>query len=190
VSGATTQTVYVQDHEARAAADLPIARRGSRWTAAARAVGRGVQRLEDAAWSLLVDTGLSSASGAVLDRLGSYVGEPRGPFTDDVYRRFIGARILANRSDGTPEAMLAILARLTEPSEVEYFGTPPAGFVIQVTRTEPMLDSQRRRIRRIVGDARPLGVGVDLILVIDRRFGFDEDPLSLGFDLGPFAEVL
>ncbi len=187
---ATTQIGMILDHEARAVADLPIRRRGPRWTAAAQAIGRAVQRFEDAAFALLLDCGVSGATGGQLDRVGALVGATRGAADDEEYRAFISARILANRSTGTPDELIRILQLVTAPSTVEGFTLPPASCVLQVTRATTLPGPTRRRIRRLMESARPLGVGMGLVLVVDPSFGHDEDPSALGFDDGPFAEVL
>lgn len=189
-TGATTQIAMVLDHEARAVADLPSRRRGVRWVAAAKAIGRAVQRVEDAAFPLLLDRGLSGASGGQLDRVGALVGEERGAADDEAFRAFISARILANRSTGTPDELIRILQLASAPSVVEGFLVPPASFVLQVTRTLPMSGPTRRRLRRLMAEARPLGVGMGLVLADDPAFGFDGDDTALGFDEGPLAEVL
>jgi hypothetical protein len=60
------------------------------------------QDLEDALWSVLVDSTLDTATGVWLDRLGVIVGQARLSLSsDDVYREHLRARVAVNRSQGT-----------------------------------------------------------------------------------------
>lgn len=77
-----------------------------------RAVGAVLQPLEDALWALFTARGLDNAEGVQLDGLGEIVDEPRKGRIDDVYRRFIGVRILVNRSNGRIEELNTILTRM------------------------------------------------------------------------------
>lgn len=67
--------------------------------------------IETAFYDLLMALVLDNATGVVLDRLGSIVGQDRNGQLDDVYRRYIRARIATNNSQGDPESLLTI-ARL------------------------------------------------------------------------------
>lgn len=67
-----------------------------------------VQSLEDAMWAIVPMLDINQATGAWLDLLGAFVGEPRDGAEDDDYRRFIAARILANGSTATIEEILAV----------------------------------------------------------------------------------
>lgn len=71
-----------------------------------------IQEIEDAAWTLYIERTLENADGALLDQLGGLVGEERRGRTDARYRRFIGVRILSNRSDGQIEQLYSILRQI------------------------------------------------------------------------------
>lgn len=70
-----------------------------------------VQDIEDAMQQLLLERDIETAIGAQLDMLGEIVGQARGGLGDDEYRRYVRARIKANRSRGTVEDLLQV-ARL------------------------------------------------------------------------------
>lgn len=74
------------------------------------------QEVEDALWQLYVDRRLANAVGVQLDVIGKIVGEVRKGRTDAVYRTWLGARILANRSNGRPEELIAIVKAVTPAS--------------------------------------------------------------------------
>ena len=73
------------------------------------ALGEQAQLLENAFYQLLTLRSLSTATGVNLDRLGDIVGEKRRDRLDDVYRVYIGIRILVNSSDGKVEQILSIM---------------------------------------------------------------------------------
>lgn len=65
--------------------------------------------LEQAIVDMLVARQLDTATGVHLDRLGAIVGQPRDGVTDDeLYRRYIRARIFTNKSSGTAEELIRI----------------------------------------------------------------------------------
>lgn len=72
---------------------------------------RPIQRLENAFQQMLTQRSVDAAVGAQLDLLGKIVGQGRAGLTDDVYRRYIRARIATNRSSGKREEVINI-ARL------------------------------------------------------------------------------
>jgi hypothetical protein len=67
-----------------------------------------VQQLEDQFWALYQATFLATATDIWLDYLGNIVGQPRQGLADGDYRACIYGRIIANRSDGKVEDLIAI----------------------------------------------------------------------------------
>ena len=67
-----------------------------------------VQHIEDAIHDVVDTWKLDSATGWRLDALGDLVGQPRIGDNDDVFRTYVKARILANRSDSKFGTMAAI----------------------------------------------------------------------------------
>lgn len=65
--------------------------------------------IELAYQELLLNRSVDSAVGAQLDILGKLVGQLRGGLGDTDYRRFIRARIFANKSNGTHEVLLRVV---------------------------------------------------------------------------------
>lgn len=72
-----------------------------------------VQAVEDALWQVLTETTLDASVGAQLDQLGAIVGCGRDALGDEPYRMLLRTQILANRSNGTGDELLAILAVLS-----------------------------------------------------------------------------
>lgn len=84
------------------------------------------QELEDAAYELLEQRGIDSATGDRLDRIGALVGIPRGGQEDNTYRLRIRAEIAVLNSDGLASDILDVLrllvgATVAQVSISEYF---------------------------------------------------------------------
>jgi hypothetical protein len=135
-----------------------------------------IQELEDALWDLLVDT-LETAIGARLDQLGALLRFGRGPVTDDEeYRLFLRAVILAHRSSGTADEMIA-LARLLfgEGSSFEY----REGHASILIDPHTVITSSVAVVARLLGMAKAGGVQLHLINPPDgeeKLFTFSDDP--------------
>lgn len=134
-------------------------------------LGANVQFLEDAFWDLNNASLLASAVGVWLEYLGFIVGEFKEGWSDANFRRFIEARILANRSSGTINEVLAVLAKgfdLTSAtilqSYTEYY---PASALMVVDPDVITTTDLRRTVYRIVARARAAGVR----LLINTAFG-------------------
>lgn len=100
----------ITDHADRAAARLASKLAGKpRFEALVRALVAPFQSIEDALWQLF-ESDVNTATGAALDVYGRIVGEPRSGETDDeLYRRRVRARIMANRSNGTVEDIIRVV---------------------------------------------------------------------------------
>jgi hypothetical protein len=70
------------------------------------------QDLEDAAWPILAERGLTNMTGDRLDGLGDNIGLKRSGRDDDNYRIAITAELLVLRSNGTAEELFLILRTL------------------------------------------------------------------------------
>lgn len=72
------------------------------------ALVRPAQALEDTLQDMLLNRAVDTAVGAQLDIIGKLVGQARGGQLDDVYRRYIRARIKTSRSKGIVEDLIRI----------------------------------------------------------------------------------
>lgn len=117
-----------------------------------------IQDLENAIWDLYSQRNLVLAEGDLLDLLGGLVGEPRLGRTDSNYRRFIGVRVLSNRSDGKIEQIYDALRLI--------FGGSFSGYMIEnfpgsmiLHLFEPLTaDTPARDIDLVLGRMRAAGV--------------------------------
>ena len=79
-----------------------------------------VQDIEDALQQLLTQRSLDTAIGAQLDMLGALVGQVRISSDDGVQRRYVRARIAANRSRGTVEDLIRISPLVVDDVAASY----------------------------------------------------------------------
>lgn len=89
--------------------------------------------LEDAYQALLTKRGVNTATGVQLDRLGGIVGQPRSGLSDDTYRRYLRARILANRSTGALEDLIAISRVVVNDPAVKVHAYPDGIAALEVS---------------------------------------------------------
>lgn len=173
-ASSTTAIRHVPDHDVLASDSLPFALRYKpRAFALARALGGAVQVAEDLLFELAAGTGLDLAIGVHLDQWGRLANEPRGVLTnDEQYRRFVKARILANRSRGTPDDLIEILALIAAPyRKIEYVDLLPAGLVLSVYRDDWLAEPVRRRVRRMMDSIAPAGRTFELYEAIVGGWG-------------------
>ncbi len=93
---------------------------------------RQLQELEDELWNLIVLRGIDLATDQYLDDIGALLAQDRNGQADDLYRLFIRAKLLANRSNSTPPTMYAI-ARTVLPdvsTVIELVEYPQASFIV------------------------------------------------------------
>ncbi len=134
---------------------------------------------------------IANAFGVGLDFLGAVVGQKRNGLDDDLYRRYLAARIATNRSKGTTKDLI-LIARLILDD------TYPSVTV----KTEPIATARVQLFTAAVTDAlaavvfsflqQGAAAGVRLLLEwvdVDptQAFTFDTGP---GFDVGHLAGSL
>lgn len=151
------------------------------------------QQIEDALWDMRQNLSLARASGYSLDRIGAIVGEPRRNRPDDVYRLWIAARGLANRSGGTVDEILTILRLvLGEDAQISYADVTDRDAEAYFTAIGygPVIDIDQ--VSDILRDVAPAGVQLELTgseHPPEDTFGFAGGP-GAGFGVGHFAGLL
>jgi hypothetical protein len=142
--------------------------------------------LEDTIETMILMRDVRFATGIWLTQLGSFVGQPRQGVTDDeLYRRYVQARIITNKSDGQPETMYAITRKILGDTahtlQIDIQGH--CGFVMRVGG-EPLEYPVATIIISFLRQAASAGVRVILefsTLDPEDTFGF-EDSDGLGFE--------
>ncbi|MFU8802632.1 MAG: hypothetical protein ACNA8W_02375 [Bradymonadaceae bacterium] len=184
----TTQLTYIGDIRALAVLDLlHFDRLAPRMKAFVEALSGASQDIEDAAFDLLLSTGIEDATGRLLERLGRIVGERRGGLDDNAYRGFVRVRIQANLSAGARDELIAIFRDATGAERVRHFDLFPAAYAIYAERQEPMTERHRERVGELMRDIKPGGIGMTLIETDASTFTFDTGP---GFDTGALARLI
>lgn len=152
-------------------------------------LGRQAQDLEDSAQAILTITNIDGSIGAQLDNLGRFIGQPRVGLDDPTYRTYLRARILANKSSGTPEALYRVIGALFSGAVMKITSSGVKSFVLKVS-TVVMSTAQANAALAFLIDSKEAGARVVLEYqqAPDARLlRFDTLP---GFDNGIFGGAL
>lgn len=140
------------------------------------------------------------AEGAVLDDLGTNVGQPRGMATDEIYRILLRSKVARNFSDGTIDTIIRVvsLAINADPKEIkikELYNDPnnpePAAIgLIQVPlRKLNEVGMSPKQFVQIVQKTVAAGVRVASI-ELSGTFSFSTDPIQSELnDTQGFADI-
>lgn len=129
------------------------------WEGWVQLLGRQAQDLEDAAQSLLTLWDIDNSHGVNLDRIGRAIGQKRLGVDDATYRLYLRARVLANKSTGTPEDLFSLMRALFGSSAApRYWSGYVKAFAINIsgailTRTQALVALSFLR------DAKEAGAG-------------------------------
>lgn len=167
-------------------------RHATSWQAWCDLLGQQFDDLETAGQTLLTMLDVEASEGAQLDVIGRIVGQPRNGVDDDIYRLYLNARALANKSAGTVEDIFKVMRALYGQTEAQprYFGGWVKQFAIRVaavlTRSEALIGVD------FLGDAKEAAARGILEWIESppaSMFQFDgtASPTGLGFDVGYFA---
>lgn len=100
---------YISDWRARLRSNVYEQFRGlPKFAAWVGMIATQAQDLEDATQALLTIISIDDSVGAQLDNLGRIIGQARAGVDDDIYRTYLRARILINKSTGTAESLYRI----------------------------------------------------------------------------------
>jgi len=144
--------------------------------------------MEDALIGLASDALFDVATGITLELYGAVIGEVRSGLDDATYRRIIGARVLANQSQGTTDEMIKTLLLLAgDGAEVNHQNLYPASAQFTVITNDPPGSQYLARVGIIMRLAKPAGVSIGGVWAVRVYFGFDADPEALGYNQGQLA---
>lgn len=146
--------------------------------AMAEAAGAAIQLSEDDILDLYVSLPLTIASGAVLDRWGAVVGEPRLGLTDADYVRVINAKIASLYTAARPDKVAEVLVTLFEPSSTTY-SRYVAHYRFNFTLPSEPDERMLRRINRIYASMRTAGVGSDIAIATNNGFRLGSGRLGI-----------
>jgi hypothetical protein len=146
------------------------------------------QDLEDALNQLYDSQWLNTSTGQQLDNLGALVGRPRNGLTDDIYRLFLQAQILVNKSSGGPEEIYSVFSLIVPAGTtlaLQYYA--PASFTLTLTGAIPA--NTVTVFTQILSALRGAGINGQLVYSLaapSATFTFD-GASGQGFDQGGFA---
>jgi hypothetical protein len=186
---------YIPDHADRAVGELPsVLRRSKRLVALARAIGAGVQLLEEIAYSTINALWLDTATGPGLDRLASLVGARRGVLSDSELRNIVRGTVRVRRASGTALDVFEVASALFPDAQITLVEQPPARYLVQIQQDPSLIVGAyyREEARRVLDLARPAGWGADYTLSLTSiTFGFAPPAPNVGgFGVGAWAQRL
>lgn len=175
---------HITDHVARGLALLPAQFQTTKTRALLTSWLAEFQEVEDALWDLAEAT-LDTATGARLDQFAALLSEPRQGLTNDLLRKVLRARIVANRSQGRDADLAAMLALFAVAYAVEDFPHATVLVTLDEFPGEGLPARVGALVRRVVaggigvqtvspagdGDAFTLAEGEDLVEDDDEGFG-------------------
>ena len=139
--------VNIPDWPARLRAKIYTQFAQSNWAVpTANAIGAGAQSLQNllvamlSLWSIdpITNDPTSPAygvgRGVQLDRIGRLVGQPRSGADDDHYRYYLRAKIRANKSNGSPDDLIAVFKAMLGATELPFYQPGNnASFILQLS---------------------------------------------------------
>lgn len=134
----------------------------------------GYQSIENMLQDLLNDRSIDTAAGVQLDMIGAVVGQLRQGLDDTTYRRYIRARIAANRSNGVSEDLIRV-ALLVLADASPYVQLDPQVIATEVVRilNDPLSDTVANALLLFLQDAVAAGVRI----ILESQYVVDSDQL-------------
>lgn len=147
----------IEDHVEQAQARLVDQfRTADRLRALIECLVQPIQDIEDALNDVRTQRSIDTAEGVQLDELGAIVGQLREGRTDDVYRIWISARIIANRATGKADDSLKVMKLIDSNAAsnlTEYF---PAAYMVSAY----LLSADPSTVSEILRSIKPAGVAM------------------------------
>jgi hypothetical protein len=138
------------------------------------------QDFQNARQQVLTMRGIATGQGFILDYIGKIVGWPRAGASDTVYRQYLFAKILVNKSTGKREDLIKIARAILGVSagNVWIRTRRNASFIMEIQNV-PVSDVTASVLQRMLVAA--VGIGVRIVIV------FSYVPLASTFrlDVGP-----
>ena len=146
------------------------------------------QEIDNVNQELKFNRSIDTSEGVQLDGLGQILGLARLPDeSDDAYREKLKFQIFINKSNGTPEEVIAILKFLTKASKVRYHEYYPAAFQMD---TDGMTFSiPPEELVSAIQSVSPAAIQYTPITAtygVPLPFVFSQDPIIDLLDVSPF----
>jgi hypothetical protein len=189
-----TTPSYITDHAAQALAKLAEQYKSKvKLAAQLGAFTAQTQAIEDALLGpsgLLPQVMLATATGAQLDLIGRFVGQPRTSFDDATYRLWLAARIQVNLSSGDVESIYSALKTLLAAGQtLQIASEGAASFALRIFGA-PLTNASA--LAGVVAQAKVAGVRAVLeyeTVAPAATFTWD-GAAPQAWDTGAFADAL
>lgn len=146
------------------------------------------QEIDDVNQTLKFDRSIETSVGVQLDGLGQILGLSRLPDeSDDDYREKLKFQIFINKSNGTPEEVIAVLKFLTKATKIRYHEYYPAAFQIDTDGVTFSVPPQQ--LVSAIQSVSPAAVQYTPITATygaPLPFVFSGDPIIELLDVAPF----
>jgi len=155
----------IDDHLLQALEALPSQHRDqANLEAFVTIIAEAAQQLEDGIYPLLLGRMIDTAIGVQLDMIGRIVRQPRNGLSDEQYRLRLKVRIATNRSRGTLNELLNIVALALLPDVALVVATPqyPAAIFFDI-RDLPVSAELASTIISFLRDGASAGVQIQMV---------------------------
>jgi hypothetical protein len=146
------------------------------------------QEIDDVNQTLKFDRSIETSVGVQLDGLGQILGLSRLPDeSDDDYREKLKFQIFINKSNGTPEEVIAVLKFLTKANKIRYHEYYPAAF--QMDTDGIVFSVPPQQLVSAIQSVSPAAVQYTPITATygaPLPFVFSGDPIIELLDVAPF----
>lgn len=176
---------YFADHAQRALARLTANVRAIDGVPGmTRALVQEVQVVGDLLLAFWTDMDLDEARGDQLDILGAKVRVLRLGLGDLEYRQLVKAGYVLRRSNGSVDAILEMAATLFDTEQIEYHGSYPHAYTLDVATGSGFTDTYKMRAKNLL--IRASQQEVEVVVREYEAATLDE---GLRFDVGTFDDA-
>ncbi len=126
---------------------------------------RRLQEVEDAIWEVIAIRELATADLPRLKVLGAIIGQPRLLFGEEMYRKVLQARALANVSQGRASDIIGVLEVLVGPGQ--YILSEVGNATLLLTVTISVDAEQVAALTQVLPDVRAAGIGFQILFTDD-----------------------
>lgn len=159
-----------------------------RWQALADLLAAQAQDLEDATQTLFSFPNIDDSEGPQLDLIGRIIGQVRLGTSDAVYRMYLKARVLINRSSGRFDELYAVLKAAF--GDIGFRITEGGTKALDVRIVGVVTAAQAAAAAFFLRDAKDAGVRIVMQwqeAADANTFRFDVGP---GFDVGLLSDAI
>ena len=149
------------------------------------------QEIDDVDQTLKSQRSIETSVGVQLDGLGQILGLSRLPDeSDDDYREKLKFQIFINKSNGTPEEVIAVLKFLTKATKIRYHEYYPAAF--QMDTDGVTFSVPPEQLVSAIQSVSPAAIQYTPITAtygVPLPFVFSGDPIIELLDVAPFEST-